>query len=127
MSVRSEFQEFIANGNMIDVAVGFVMGAIFRDLITSLVDNIIMPVVAIPFGEPNFDAIVWTINESQITVGAFLTSVVSFFLVAFGLFVFFVKPVNAWRSRTDTIDGDDGHPTEVELLTQIRDQLAAAS
>ena len=128
MSMRSEFQEFIANGNMVDIAVGFVMGAIFRDLVTSLVDNIIMPIVAIPFGEPNFDAIVWTINDSQITIGTFLTSVVSFVLVAFGLFFFFVKPVNAWRERTgaDEESADDA-PTEVELLTQIRDQLTASS
>ena len=127
MSMRTEFQEFIANGNMVDIAVGFVMGAIFRDLITSLVDNIIMPVVAIPFGEPNFDAIVWTINDSDITVGAFVTSVVSFVLVAFGLFFFFVKPMNVWRRRTGMVDDVEEGPTEVELLTEIRDQLAAAS
>ena len=127
MSMRSEFQEFVANGNMVDIAVGFVMGAIFRDLVTSLVDNIIMPVVAIPFGEPNFDAIVWTINDSQITIGTFLTSLVSFFLVAFGLFFFFVKPMNAWRRHTGMVEDVEEGPTEVELLTEIRDQLASAS
>ncbi len=126
MSMRSEFQEFIANGNMVDIAVGFVMGAIFRDLVTSLVDNVIMPIVAIPFGEPNFDAIIWTVNDSQITIGTFLTSLVSFFLVALGLF-FFVKPMYMWRRRSGMVDDVEEGPTEVELLTQIRDQLAAAS
>jgi len=127
MSMRSEFREFVANGNMVDIAVGFVMGAIFRDLVTSLVDNVIMPIVAIPFGEPNFDAIVWTINDSQITIGTFLTSLVSFLLVALGLFFFFVKPMNVWRRRSGMDDDVEDGPTEVELLTQIRDQLAAAS
>jgi large conductance mechanosensitive channel len=127
MSVREEFQDFVANGNMVDVAVGFVMGAIFKDLIDSLVGNIIMPIVAIPFGEPNFDAIVWTVNDSDITVGAFLTSLVAFFLVAVGLFFFFVKPMNVYRSRqrAQHVDEPEG-PTEVELLTQIRDSLARA-
>jgi large conductance mechanosensitive channel len=125
MSVREEFQDFISNGNMVDVAVGFVMGVIFRDLINSLVDNIIMPIVAIPFGEPNFDAIVWEINDSQITIGAFLTALVSFFLVAVGLFFFFVKPMNAWRARQQAeADAEPEAPSEIELLTQIRDQLA---
>lgn len=127
MSMQSEFRDFIANGNMVDIAVGFVMGAIFRDLVTSLVDNIIMPIVAIPFGEPNFDAIVWTINDSNITVGAFITSVVSFLLVAAGLFFFFVKPMNAWRRHAGMVDDEEAGPSEVELLTQIRDQLASAS
>ena len=124
MSVREEFQDFISNGNMVDVAVGFVMGVIFRDLITSLVDNVIMPIVAIPFGEPNFDAIIWQVRDSDITIGAFLTSLVSFFLVAVGLFFFFVKPMNAWRARQEADAEEPEGPSEIELLTEIRDQLA---
>ena len=124
MGIRSEFQDFVANGNMVDVAVGFVMGAIFKDLVDSLVGNIIMPIVAIPFGEPNFDAIVWTVNGSDITVGAFLTSLVAFFLVAVGLFFFFVKPMNVYRARQGA--REPVGPTEVDLLTQIRDSLAGA-
>ena len=58
-----EFRDFIAKGNMIDIAVGFIMGAAFTALIGSLVNDVLMPIIAIPFGEPNFDAIVWTVND----------------------------------------------------------------
>ncbi len=124
MSMRKEFQEFIAGGNVVDIAVGFVMGAIFTALITSFVDTIIMPIVAIPFGEPSFDTIVWTVNDSQILVGSFLTALVAFLLTALGLFFFFVKPINLYRQRTTkAVEEEPAGPTEVELLTQIRDSL----
>jgi large conductance mechanosensitive channel len=124
MSMRKEFQEFIAGGNVVDIAVGFVMGAIFTALITSFVDTIIMPIVAIPFGEPSFDAIIWTVNDSQILAGSFLTALVAFLLTALGLFFFFVKPINLYRQRTTkAVEEEPAGPTEVELLTQIRDSL----
>ena len=124
MSMRKEFQEFIAGGNVVDIAVGFVMGAIFTTLITSFVDTIIMPIVAIPFGEPSFDTIIWTVNDSQILVGSFLTALVAFLLTALGLFFFFVKPINLYRQRTTkSVEEEPAGPTEVELLTQIRDSL----
>ena len=125
MSMRKEFQEFIAGGNVVDIAVGFVMGAIFTALVTSFVDNIIMPIVAIPFGEPSFDTIIWTVNDSEILIGTFLTALVAFLLTALGLFFFFVKPINVWRERTaKAVVDEEAGPTEVELLTQIRDSLA---
>jgi large conductance mechanosensitive channel len=124
MSMRKEFQEFIAGGNVVDIAVGFVMGAIFTALITSFVDSIIMPIVAIPFGEPSFDSIIWTVNDSQILAGSFLTALVAFLLTALGLFFFFVKPINLYRQRTTkAVEEEPAGPTEVELLTQIRDSL----
>jgi large conductance mechanosensitive channel len=123
--MRKEFQEFIAGGNVVDIAVGFVMGAIFTALVTSFVDNIIMPIVAIPFGEPSFDTIIWTVNDSEILIGTFLTGLVAFLLTALGLFFFFVKPINMWRERTaKAVVDEEAGPTEVELLTQIRDSLA---
>ncbi len=57
-----EFRDFIAKGNMIDIAVGFIMGAAFIALIGALVDNVLMPIVAIPFGEPSFDNIIWQLR-----------------------------------------------------------------
>ena len=127
MSMRQEFQEFIAGGNVVDIAVGFVMGAIFTTLISAFVDTIIMPIVAIPFGEPSFDTIVWTINDSDILIGSFLTALAAFLLTALGLFFFFVKPINAWRERNAVpVEDAEAGPTEVELLMQIRDSLASS-
>jgi len=126
-TVIQEFRDFIAKGNMIDIAVGFVMGAAFKAVVDSLVANIVMPIVAIPFGEPNFDAITWTVNDSEIMIGAFLTGVVSFLLAALGVFLFIVKPYNAYRRRTEAEEPEsEDAPSEVELLMQIRDQLATS-
>jgi large conductance mechanosensitive channel len=120
-----EFRDFIARGNMIDLAVGFVMGAAFKAVVDSLVANIIMPIVAIPFGEPNFDAIVWTVNGADILIGTFITSLVAFVMVAFGVFLFIVKPYNAYRDRQeDEEEAEDPGPSEIDLLTEIRDSLA---
>ena len=119
-----EFRDFIAKGNMIDIAVGFIMGAAFTALVGSLVNDVLMPIIAIPFGEPSFDAVIWTINDSQILIGAFLTALVQFLLVALAVFLFIVKPYNAYRDRTEQEEEDEAGPSEVELLTQIRDSLA---
>ena len=121
-----EFREFIARGNMVDLAVGFVMGAAFKAVIDALVANIIMPIVAIPFGQPNFDAIVWTVNGSEILIGSFLTALVSFVLVGVGVFLFIVKPYNAYRSRLEAaeeVEEAAPAPSEVDLLIEIRDSL----
>jgi len=119
-----EFRDFIAKGNMIDIAVGFIMGAAFIALIGALVDDVLMPIVAIPFGEPSFGSIIWTINDSQILIGSFITAIVAFLLVAAAVFFFIVKPYNAYRDSTGTGQEEDAGPDEVELLTQIRDSLA---
>ncbi len=84
----AEFKEFINKGNLLGIAIGFVMGAAFTAVVNSLVENVIMPIVAIPFGKPNFNyALILTINDAQIKFGAFLTSVVSFLAVAFTVFL----------------------------------------
>jgi len=121
-----EFRDFIAKGNMIDIAVGFIMGAAFTALAGALVETVLMPIVAIPFGEPNFDAIIWTINGSEILIGSFITALVMFLLVAIAVFFFIVKPYNAYRARTEPeVEDEPEGPTEIELLTQIRDSLAS--
>ena len=123
VGVVQEFRDFIAKGNMIDIAVGFIMGVAFTALVTRLVEDILMPIVAIPFGEPSFSAITWEINGSVILIGSFLTALVAFLLVAIAVFLFIVKPYNAYKARTEEGEEDAG-PTEVELLTEIRDSLS---
>jgi large conductance mechanosensitive channel len=122
-----EFRDFIAKGNMIDIAVGFIMGAAFIAVIGALVENVLMPIIAIPFGEPSFNSIVWTINGSEILIGSFITAIVAFLLVALAVFFFIVKPYNAYKATTASDDEEAAEPTEVELLTQIRDSLTNQS
>ena len=119
-----EFKDFIAKGNVVMLAVGFIMGVIFQAVVSSLVESVIMPIVAIPFGQPNFDSIIWTVNGSQIMIGTFLTALTVFVLTAFAVFLFIVKPYNAYQARLEEDDADeDPGPTEIELLTEIRDSL----
>ena len=106
-----EFKEFINKGNLLAIAIGFVMGAAFTAVVNALVDNVIMPIVAIPFGKPNFDAaLVLTINDAQIRFGAFVTQAVSFLSVAFTLFLI----MKAYNRATSVVARGNGEPTAAE-------------
>ena len=119
-----EFKEFVAKGNVVMLAVGFIMGLAFQGVVNSLVENVIMPIVAIPFGEPNFDQLTVTVNDSVIMWGAFVTATVVFLLTALAVFLFIVKPYNAYVDRFgETEEEETPGPTEIELLTEIRDAL----
>jgi large conductance mechanosensitive channel len=121
--VVKEFREFIAGGNLVELAVAFVIGGLFASLVKALVDNILMPIVGILFGKPNFDQVmILTINDSQIRIGAFLTVAVTVVLTALSIFLFVVKPYNRFRRKV----GDaPAAPTQEDLLAEIRDLLAA--
>jgi large conductance mechanosensitive channel len=122
-----EFREFIAKGNVIMLAVGFIMGVAFQSAVTSLVENVIMPIAAIPFGEPNFDELTVTVNDSVIAWGAFITAAIAFLLTALAVFLFIVKPYNVFADRLSKDEQEeeeaDPGPSEIELLTEIRDTL----
>jgi large conductance mechanosensitive channel len=119
-----EFREFVTKGNVVMLAVGFIMGVAFQGVVTSLVDNVIMPIVAIPFGQPNFDRLTLEVGDSVIMYGAFVTSAVVFLLTALAVFLFIVRPYNALMARRggDEEESADA-PTEVELLVEIRNEL----
>ncbi|MFN0026289.1 MAG: large conductance mechanosensitive channel protein MscL [Acidimicrobiales bacterium] len=122
MKVVKEFKEFISGGNIIELAVAFIMGGLIAGLVKSLVDNIIMPVVGIVFGKPNFDEVmVLTINDSQIRIGAFLTVAVAVVLTGLGVFFMVVKPYNHFRKQPAPVEAP---PSTEQLLTEIRDLLA---
>lgn len=121
-----EFKDFIAKGDVVMLAVGFIMGVAFQGVVNSLVENVIMPIVAIPLGQPNLDSLTLTINDSEILYGSFITALVIFLLTAVAVFLFIVKPYNAFAERRARDQEPDAlEPTEIELLTQIRDSLAS--
>jgi large conductance mechanosensitive channel len=120
--VIREFRDFVAKGDVIMLAVGFIMGVAFAALVTSVVEDIIMPIIAIPFGEPDFSALTLEVNGSVIEYGSFLTAVTVFLLTAIGVFLFIVKPYNLWTQRRDEEDEVTG-PSELEVLVEIRDAL----
>ena len=94
-----EFRDFILRGNVVDLAVAVVIGAAFGAVVTSLVENIITPIIAAIGGQPDFSALDFTINDSVFRYGAFLNAVISFLIIAAVIFFLVVKPMNALLSR----------------------------
>lgn len=83
----TEFKTFALGGNMLDLALGFIIGTAFAGLVESLANNVLMQLVAAIFGTPNFDDLVWNLNGTDIKYGAFLTTLVGFLLMGAVLFV----------------------------------------
>jgi large conductance mechanosensitive channel len=128
VKILKEFKDFITKGNLIDLAVAFVIAAAFGAIIKALVDNIIMPLIAAIFGKPTFDNLTFTINDAIIPYGTFITALVTFLLIALAVFFFIVKPYNLWKARQAAklaaAPAAPVEPTEeIVLLRQIRDQL----
>jgi large conductance mechanosensitive channel len=94
-----EFRAFILRGNVIDLAVAVVIGAAFTAVVTSLVANIITPLIAAVFGKPDFSSLKFTINGSTFNYGSFLNALISFLLIALVVFFLIVKPMNALMAR----------------------------
>lgn len=119
-----EFKEFAFKPNLIEIAVGLVMALATVALIGALVEKIIMPIVGIIFGQPNFDSVmILTINNSQIMFGAFLTALVTFMSIAFAVFFFVVKPYELYRARRAIVEPTVADAEEIVLLREIRDAL----
>ena len=97
--VVREFREFVLRGNLVDLAVAVVLGAAFGAVVTSLVSNIITPLIAALGGEPDFGALTFRIGDGVFRYGDFLNALLSFLIVAAVLFFFVVKPMNALLAR----------------------------
>ncbi len=96
-----DFKAFLLRGNVVDLAVAVVIGAAFGTVITSLVENLITPILAIP-GSADFSDLDFTISGSRFQYGLFLNAIISFVSIAGAIFFFVVKPVNALMSRRKT-------------------------
>ena len=117
-----EFKDFLLRGNIVDLAVAFVVGAAFAALVNSFVENLVMPVIAMIIGKPSFDDLTFTINDAVFRYGAFITTLITFVSIAAAVFFFVVKPVNAAKARFEK-PGDEAIPDEErrhqELLAAI--------
>src|SRR4249919_4037289 len=95
-----EFRDFLMRGNLVELAVAFVMGLAFAALINSFVNDLVMPVIAMIIGKPDFSGLTFTINDAVFRYGAFITSVLTFVAIAAAVFFFVVKPMQAIKDRT---------------------------
>ena len=105
--IITEFRDFISRGNLVDLAVAVVIGAAFGALVTSLVENMITPIIAAIFGKPDFSDLTFEINGSVFKYGAFLNAVITFVSIAAAVFFFVVKPYNVLMDkigRGDVLD-----------------------
>ncbi len=114
-----EFKNFISQGNLVDIAVGFVMGAAFTAIVTSFTTNVFNPFIGMLIPGIEDISSLWTFGEEG-SVGAFLAAVINFVLVAVVVF-FMVKAYNRMRRKADEAPTDPS--VEVVLLTEIRDAL----
>lgn len=125
------FKDFVMKGNVVDLAVAVVIGAAFGAVVASLVENIIMPLIAALVGSPNFDSFaVLTIDGVDIKFGVFLTALVNFVIIAAAIYFIVVVPMNHMIARRSAKLGiKDQEPAvdpQIELLTEIRNALTAA-
>ena len=122
-----EFRDFLFRGNIVELAVAFVMGLAFAAVVNSLVNNLLMPVIAMIIGKPDFRDLTFTINDAVFHYGAFITDVIQFVAVAAAVFFFVVKPMSALLTRMSG-PADEGMPDEErrhqELLRALREVSA---
>ena len=135
MGLATEFKEFIARGNVIDLAVGVIIGASFGKIVTSLVEQVIMPPIGLLLGKVDFSKLKWVlapedvstdaVEEVSIQYGAFINTLIQFAIVAFVVFLM-VKAINKLRRETAAEPEAAPAPTATEaLLAEIRDALKA--
>lgn len=114
-----EFKEFISRGNVLDLAVGIIIGIAFKSVIDSFTHDVLMAIVGAIFGEPNFNKLTLDIGDGVVFYGKLLTAIVNFVLIAFALFLV-VKAFNAFRRKEEA----EPQSTEKDILVEIRDLLA---
>jgi large conductance mechanosensitive channel len=123
--VLQEFKEFLMRGNLIELAVAFVMGLAFAAVINSLVQNLIMPIAAAVLGRPDFRVLTFTINGSQFRYGVFITDLIQFVAIAAAVFFFIVKPVQLALAQRPGRESEEEAPSDderrhQELLAALR-------
>ena len=121
------FKDFISRGNVVELAVGVIIGAAFKNIVDALVDGIINPLIAAVIGKPDFsDAFILTLNGTDVKFGLLITAVINFILMAFAIYFCIVVPMNALNARRKKAEelAEEEASDEVKLLTEIRDALA---
>ena len=113
------FKDFVMGGNLIEIAVAFVMGTIFAALTTAFVDDLISPIIGAIAGKPEFNN-TFSIGDGVFKYGHFFTALITFLSTAAAVYFFIVKPYQAMRKPVA-----ESGPSEIDLLTEIRDSLKA--
>lgn len=121
-----EFKKFIARGNVIDLAVGVIIGGAFGKIVTSIVNDVLMPLIGVVIGGIDFTGLSFKIGEAEIKYGNFIQNVIDFLIVAFCIFIL-VKIVNKITHKEEKKEEVQTKPDDVVLLEEIRDLLKEKS
>ncbi len=119
-----EFRAFIAKGNVLDLAVAVIIGGAFGAIVTSLVNDIIMPLIGVILGGVDFTSLAIQVQDATITYGNFIQAVINFLIIAFVIFMI-VRTANNMKKEEEAAPAPPPGPTTEELLMQIRDLLKA--
>lgn len=117
-----EFKEFISKGNVIDLAVGVIIGGAFGKIVTSLVDDIIMPLVGVIIGGIDFTTLSIKVGKAKISYGMFLQNIIDFLIVAACIFIF-IKFINRFKKKEEIKEELPIKDPKEKLLEEIRDLL----
>lgn len=133
MSMMKEFKEFALRGNVVDMAVGIVIGGAFGKIVSSLVTDVLMPPLGVVTGGVDFSSKMLTLKEAvtqgdkvipavTLNYGLFINNIISFVIVAFALFLV-IKAMNTMKKKQEAAPAPAAPPADVALLTEIRDLL----
>ena len=124
MGLIKEFKEFAMKGNVMDMAIGVIIGAAFGKIVSSLVDDVLMPLVGMIVGKVDFTTLSVKVGDAELFYGKFIQNVVDFLIVAFCIFMV-VKGINKLNRKKEEAPAPEAPkgPTQEELLTEIRDLL----
>jgi len=123
MGLTKEFKEFAMRGNVMDLAVGVIIGAAFGKIVASLVGNILMPIIGVLMQGLKFDDLMIKVGEAEIKYGLFISSIIDFLIIAFVIFMI-VKAMNTMQKKEAAAPAPPPAPTkDQQLLGEIRDLL----
>ena len=117
-----EFKDFIAKGNVMDMAVVIIMGAAFTAIVTSLVDDIITPLIGLFMGGVDFSGLSFGVGDALFTYGNFIMAIINFLIIAWVVFLL-VKAVNKVKAEPEPEAEEPAGPSQEDLLGEIRDLL----
>jgi large conductance mechanosensitive channel len=124
--VLTEFKDFILRGNIVELAVAFVIGLAFAAVVNSLVQNLLLPIVAMIIGQPDFSGLTFTINDAVFRYGAFITDAIQFVAIAAAVFFFVVRPMQAVLKRLTRPAQEEGMPDEERRHRELLEALRAS-
>lgn len=120
MGMISEFKEFALKGNLMDMAVGIIIGAATGKMVSALVENVLMPIIGIFMGGVSFDDLVYKVGDASIGYGSFIQAIIDFIIIAFVIFIL-LKWINSMKKKEEEAPSEP--PAQEVLLSEIRDLL----